>query len=320
MPHVAWQRRQRAARRAGPAILTAPESGDYRFRFDSQERLPHLDRRHSWSSMHGASATRRRSPPARSRSRPAARYPIRVEGFQRGARGDERLVWSLPERPGRRRRVAAAREADLVVFVGGLSARIEGEEMRSRRRASPAATAPASICPRRSSSCSNACSATGKPVVLVLMNGSALGVNWADAHVPAIVEAWYPGERGRHRGRRPDRRRLQPGRPAAGDLLQVGRPAAGLRGLCDGAGAPIAISTASRFTRSATASATPASLCQRRASQRAGRRPRTTGHRLGRRHQQRRACDGDEVVQLYLTHPGVAGAPIRALRASSASI
>ena len=38
--------------------------------------------------------------------------------------------------------------------------------------------------------------ASGKPVVLVLMNGSALAVNWADQHVPAIVEAWYPGEEG----------------------------------------------------------------------------------------------------------------------------
>ena len=37
---------------------------------------------------------------------------------------------------------------------------------------------------------------TGKPVVLVLLNGSALAVNWADAHLPAIVEAWYPGEEG----------------------------------------------------------------------------------------------------------------------------
>jgi beta-glucosidase len=38
--------------------------------------------------------------------------------------------------------------------------------------------------------------ATGKPLVLVLMNGSALAVNWAEEHVPAIVEAWYPGEEG----------------------------------------------------------------------------------------------------------------------------
>jgi beta-glucosidase len=38
--------------------------------------------------------------------------------------------------------------------------------------------------------------ALGKPVVLVLVNGSALAVNWARDHVPAIVEAWYPGQAG----------------------------------------------------------------------------------------------------------------------------
>ena len=38
--------------------------------------------------------------------------------------------------------------------------------------------------------------ALGKPMVVVLLNGSALGVAWAAEHVPAIVEAWYPGEEG----------------------------------------------------------------------------------------------------------------------------
>jgi beta-glucosidase len=38
--------------------------------------------------------------------------------------------------------------------------------------------------------------AVGKPTVLLLMNGSALAVNWADEHLSAIVEAWYPGEEG----------------------------------------------------------------------------------------------------------------------------
>jgi beta-glucosidase len=38
--------------------------------------------------------------------------------------------------------------------------------------------------------------AAGKPVVLVLLNGSAVAVNWARDHVPAIVEAWYPGQAG----------------------------------------------------------------------------------------------------------------------------
>lgn len=39
-------------------------------------------------------------------------------------------------------------------------------------------------------------SALGKPVVLVLLNGSAVSVNWAREHVPAIVELWYPGQAG----------------------------------------------------------------------------------------------------------------------------
>ena len=38
--------------------------------------------------------------------------------------------------------------------------------------------------------------ALGKPTVLVMMNGSAVAINWARDHVPAIVEAWYPGQAG----------------------------------------------------------------------------------------------------------------------------
>ncbi|MBW6467072.1 MAG: glycoside hydrolase family 3 C-terminal domain-containing protein, partial [Brevefilum sp.] len=41
-----------------------------------------------------------------------------------------------------------------------------------------------------------AVAATGTPVILVLLNGSALAVNWADEHIPAILEAWYPGQAG----------------------------------------------------------------------------------------------------------------------------
>ena len=41
-----------------------------------------------------------------------------------------------------------------------------------------------------------AVSATGKPVVLILINGRPLDISWASQHVPAIVEAWYPGSQG----------------------------------------------------------------------------------------------------------------------------
>ena len=70
--------------------------------------------------------------------------------------------------------------------------RDEGELSRLCGRRSHAIFA----CLRRSRSCSKRCSATGKPVVLVLTTGSALAVDWAKANLPAILVAWYPGQRG----------------------------------------------------------------------------------------------------------------------------
>jgi beta-glucosidase len=50
--------------------------------------------------------------------------------------------------------------------------------------------------PRAQEDLMKAVAATGKPTVLVLLNGSAVSINWAAEHVPAIVEAWYPGQAG----------------------------------------------------------------------------------------------------------------------------
>src|SRR5438128_764962 len=84
-------------------------------------------------------------------------------------------------------RSVAAKRADVVVYVCGLSAQLEGEEGTNgngdRRDLN---------LPGRQQQLLEALHATGKPVVVVLMNGSALGTTWAQAHVPAIVEAWYP--------------------------------------------------------------------------------------------------------------------------------
>ena len=54
----------------------------------------------------------------------------------------------------------------------------------------------ASTCPGRQLQLLQAIQATGKPVVLILINGRPLSVNWADRFVPAILEAWYPGSKG----------------------------------------------------------------------------------------------------------------------------
>jgi beta-glucosidase len=118
-----------------------------------------------------------------------------VEAFQFGEQGEQHLVWSVPSQRGDDA-VEAARQADLVVFVGGLSARIEGEEMRVNAPGFAGGDRTSIDLPGPQQRLLERVHATGKPVVLVLMNGSALGVNWADEHVPAILEAWYPGGEG----------------------------------------------------------------------------------------------------------------------------
>jgi beta-glucosidase len=122
-------------------------------------------------------------------------YKIRVEAMQNGSRGDHRLQWS---RPGSSDTLAlkAAQEADVVVFVAGLTARFEGEAMSVKAPGFAGGDRTTLDLPAPQQKLLERLHAAGKPVVLVLMNGSAMSVNWADANLPAIVEAWYPGGEG----------------------------------------------------------------------------------------------------------------------------
>lgn len=121
--------------------------------------------------------------------------PITVEAVQKGSRSEQGLRWSLPTQGGGAA-VAVARKADLVVFAAGLTARLEGEEMRVNAKGFSGGDRTILDLPEPQQALLEQLHATGKPVVLVLMNGSAMAVNWADANIPAIVEAWYPGGEG----------------------------------------------------------------------------------------------------------------------------
>jgi len=107
-----------------------------------------------------------------------------------------KLVWSRPPVNGREEALAAARQADAVVMVLGLSPRLEGEEMRVQIEGFQGGDRLNLEMPRAQEDLLKAVAALNKPLVLVLMNGSALAVNWARDHVPAIMEAWYPGQAG----------------------------------------------------------------------------------------------------------------------------
>jgi len=94
--------------------------------------------------------------------------------------------------------IAAAKSADVVIYVGGISAQLEGEEM-SRANGYEGFNGGDRTqieLPGVQTDLLKALSATGKPVIFVNCSGSAIAMPWEAQNLPAIVQAWYPGEQG----------------------------------------------------------------------------------------------------------------------------
>jgi len=125
-------------------------------------------------------------------------YRVRLDYVHRKVdqEAQVRLLWAVPGTDLMQQAVDVARRADAVVLVLGLSSRLEGEEMpvevpgfRRGDRTDIGLPAPQEELLKRIDK-------LGKPTVLVLLSGSALAVGWAAKKVPAILQAWYPGQAG----------------------------------------------------------------------------------------------------------------------------
>ena len=126
-------------------------------------------------------------------------YDVKLEYYESRIGAVARFVWQPPViNPGApyAEAVRIAKEADTVVLVLGISSQLEGEEMTVREPGFLGGDRTSIDLPKRQQDLLEAVAATGKPIVVVLLSGSALGVNWANEHVNAIVQAWYPGEEG----------------------------------------------------------------------------------------------------------------------------
>jgi len=110
--------------------------------------------------------------------------------------GDAKLVWAMPNPNMLKDAVATAEKADAVVLVLGLSQRLEGEEMPIKVDGFKGGDRTNLLLPKPQRDLMKAIQATGKPVVLVLLNGSALAINWAADNLDAIVSAGYAGQEG----------------------------------------------------------------------------------------------------------------------------
>ncbi|MDP9039421.1 MAG: glycoside hydrolase family 3 C-terminal domain-containing protein [Acidobacteriota bacterium] len=110
--------------------------------------------------------------------------------------GGVTLEWQPPVEALRAEAVAAARAADAVVAFVGLSPFLEGEEMRVDAAGFRGGDRTSLALPAAQEALLEAVAATGKPLVVVLMSGSAVASKWMSEHAAAVLEAWYPGESG----------------------------------------------------------------------------------------------------------------------------
>jgi beta-glucosidase len=208
--------------------------------------------------------------------------------------------------------IAAAKDADVVLAVLGITSDLEGEQMPVSEEGFKGGDRTSIDLPKPEEELLEAVTAAGKPVVLVLANGSALAVNWANAHVNAILDSWYAGEEG--------------GAAIAETLSGKNDPAGRL---------PVTFYTGIdqlpqfedysmqnrtyRYFKGkplypfgyglsyTTFSYTDLTLPKAAISAGAPLTAEVTVTNTGKR-------EGDEVAQLYLSFPSVAGAPLRALR------
>ncbi len=106
------------------------------------------------------------------------------------------LIWEKVNNAPSPEAIAAAKNADAVIAVVGITSQLEGEEMPVTEPGFLGGDRTSIDLPQQEEDLVEAVAATGKPLAVVLTNGSALGVNWINEHANAVLDAWYPGEEG----------------------------------------------------------------------------------------------------------------------------
>jgi beta-glucosidase len=121
-------------------------------------------------------------------------YKIKIEFYKKLRYSFMQLIWSVPDENLEAKAIEAAQKSDAVIMFMGLSPRLEGEELRLDIKGFKGGDRTTLDLPEVQLNLMKKIHSTGKPVILVLLNGSALSINWENENIPAILEAWYPGQ------------------------------------------------------------------------------------------------------------------------------
>jgi beta-glucosidase len=124
------------------------------------------------------------------------RYPIRVTTEAHANASGVELLWKRVSMQADAELTTAAAQADVIIAAVGLTSDLEGEEMKLELEGFSGGDRTSLDLPADQRRLLERAKATGKPLIVVLMNGSPIDLSWAKENASAIIEAWYPGQAG----------------------------------------------------------------------------------------------------------------------------
>jgi beta-glucosidase len=238
-------------------------------------------------------------------------YRVVLEYFQNDGKATVKLKAGNFIRSDFNALATRVKDADAIIFVGGISPQLEGEEMRVNQPGFNGGDRTSILLPAVQTDLMKSLKSTGKPVVFVMMTGSAIAIPWEAENVPAILNAWYGGQSAgtaiadvlfgdyNPAGRLPVTfYKSDADLPDFNDYSMNNRTYRYFKGQAlypFGYGLSYTTFSYDQLTLPPTAIAGKTVRVSARVTN-AGKR------------------DGEEVVQVYVSHPGVAAAPVRALK------
>jgi len=173
-------------------LLVPPESGEYYLGAEGLNAFKLYFENRLLVEFDGSHEARQAAKPVTLRG--GTPYQIRLDYSCRSGDASIRLLWRMPGRNLRREALDAAKSADAVILCLGLSPRLEGEEMDVPVEGFAGGDRLTLDLPSIQRDLMEAVAKLGRPTVLVLLNGSPLALGAAAAGIPAVIEAWYPGQ------------------------------------------------------------------------------------------------------------------------------
>ncbi|ANH81483.1 glycosyl hydrolase [Niabella ginsenosidivorans] len=121
-------------------------------------------------------------------------YKLRLEYWQGGYKANIRLTPGNKVKTDFAALAGRVKDAEAILFIGGISPQLEGEEMPVSYPGFNGGDRTSIMLPAVQTELMKALESTGRPVIFVMMTGSAIATPWESENIPAIVNAWYGGQ------------------------------------------------------------------------------------------------------------------------------